>query len=116
MSDLNQIQTALERLFNEEAQRIVPATLKAQEEIVPDAARLAAGALATGKRRLRLMEVHPLGHDGVVAALDASNEAGGERHAARASNVCRVARAAQEDLHLARPVFLLDLDQGLQLA
>jgi hypothetical protein len=33
-----------------------------------------------------------------------------------AGEVCGVTGAAQELLHLARPVFLLDLDQGLEFA
>jgi hypothetical protein len=92
----------------EEAQYIVPAPLEAQQEIVPDASRLGAAALGTTDGRLRFVEGDPLGHDGVVASLDAGNEASCKRHPALAGKVCRVAGAPQQDLHFARPVFLLD--------
>ena len=100
----------------QEAQHVVPVLLEAQDEIVPDAPRLAAVALGTTEWGLLFMEGDPLGQDGVVASLDAGNEASSERHAKLAGKVCRVAGAPQQDLHLARPVFLLDVDQRLQLA
>ena len=39
-----------------------------------------------------------------------------QRHAPLPGEVCRVAGTAEQPLHLARPAFLLDLDQGLQLS
>ena len=76
-------------------QHVVPALLEAQEKIVADASRLAAAALDATKRRLSVMEGEALGHDGVVAALDARYEARFERDALRAGEVCRVAGAAR---------------------
>ena len=39
-----------------------------------------------------------------------------ESDAALAGEVCQVTGAAQQALHLARPVFLLDVDEGLEFA
>ena len=97
-------------------QYIVPAQLEAQEEIMADASWLAAAALDATKLRLGEMEDEALRHDGVVASLDAGDEARFEHDAPPACEICRVAGAAQQDLHLARPVLVVDVDQGLQFS
>jgi hypothetical protein len=99
------------------------AICEAQEKIVPGSARFAATALGFSlggggrERRLSLVEGQPLGQDGVVTAFNLCMQARPERvesNAALAGEVCGVTGAAQQLLHLARPVFLLDLDQGLE--
>src|ERR1035437_1156989 len=68
------------------------------------------------ERRLRLVEGEALGEDGVITALEAFEHAGLERDAAVARAVGHPRGAAQQPLHLACPVFLLDVDQGLEFA
>ena len=52
--------------------------------------------------------------NGIIASLEQRDEAGWQRHAPLAREIGRMTGAAQQQLHFARPVFLLDLDQGLQ--
>jgi hypothetical protein len=54
--------------------------------------------------------------DGVVAPLYQRYETGLERGVALAREIGRVTGATQQRLHLARPIFLLDVDQRFQLA
>jgi len=68
------------------------------------------------ERRLGLVEGQPFGQDGVITALHPCDQAGLQRAAALACEVGGVTTAAQQLLHLARPVFLLDVDQGLEFA
>ena len=85
-------------------------------------ARLASTALglALGRcgaeRGLGLVKADALGRDGVPPSSEAFDEARLQRHAPLPGEVCRVAGTAEQPLHLARPAFLLDLDQGLQLS
>ena len=85
-------------------------------------ARLASTALglALGRcgaeRGLGLVKADALGRDGVPPSSEAFDEARLQRHAPLPGEVCRVAGTAEPPLHLARPAFLLDLDQGLQLS
>ena len=105
-----------------EAQRVFFACCEAQEEIVSGSARLTtapfAGSLHGGarQRRLGLMEGEPFGENGVVTALETFDESRFQRNASFSREIGRVTGAAQQPLHLARPVFLLDLDQRLQFA
>ena len=52
----------------------------------------------------------------VVTSLDARDEPGLQGNAAFAREVRGVTGAAQQSLHLARPLLFLDLDERLQLA
>jgi len=62
------------------------------------------------------MEGQPLGHEGVIATLDDRDHARFERDAALACEVDGMASASQQPVHLTRPGFLLDVDQGLEFA
>ena len=62
------------------------------------------------------MEGEPLRHDGIIASLDEGNEARFERPLFLAGEVYGVAGPAQQDLHPARPVLLVDVDECLQFA
>ena len=62
------------------------------------------------------MEREPLGDDGVIAAPELGDKAGVERHAAVPSEMGGMTGAAQQALHLARSLFLLDVDQRLEFA
>ena len=62
------------------------------------------------------MERQAFSEDGVVTALEQRDETRLQRHALLAREVGRVAGATQQALHLARPIFSLDLDQRLQFA
>jgi hypothetical protein len=55
-------------------------------------------------------------HDRVVAALKALHEPGLQGLTAGPGEIHRLTSAAQEPLHALRPRFLVDLDQGLELA
>ena len=83
------------------------------------AAAAGAHARSSRERRLSLVEREPFGKDGVVAALQSRDQAGPQRvegNTALARQVRQVTGAAQQALHAARPVFLLDVDEGLKFA
>src|SRR5262245_21089858 len=81
-----------------------------------DPPRLVATALSATERGLLLVESEALRHDGVVASLDMGDEARFERDAPLASKIGRMTGSPQQDLHLARPIFLIDFDQRLQFS
>ena len=60
--------------------------------------------------------LQPFGQDGVVTALEACDERRLQRNALFSCEVRRMTGAAQQPLHLARPVLLLDLDESLEFA
>src|ERR1700694_4231204 len=59
------------------------------------------------------MEGKTLRHDGVVAPLDNGDQSRFERDATLAGEIDGVAGPAQQNLHLARPVLVIELDQRL---
>jgi hypothetical protein len=63
---------------------------------------------------LGLMKGEPLGHEDVIAAFGERDQA--RRGGATAREVDRVSGPAEQPGHLARPVFLLDVDEGLEFA
>ena len=66
---------------------------------------------------MRGVEREALGQDGIVAPLEQRDEARRQRRLATfPRQIGGVAAAAQQPLHLARPVLLLDLDQRLEFA
>src|SRR5262245_65413192 len=81
-----------------------------------DPPRLFARARTVTERGLLLVESEALRHDGVVASLDMGDEARFERDAPLASKVGRMTGSPQQDLHLARPILLIDFDQRLQFS
>ena len=105
-----------------EAQRVLFARREAQEEIVSGSARRAAAPFAASLRggarqwRLGLMEDQPFGENGVVTTLETFDEPRLQSNAPFSRSVRGVTGAAQQPLHLARPLFFLDLDESLQLA
>ena len=62
------------------------------------------------------MEGRALGNDRVVVSSEQVDEGGFQRPVPLAGEGGGVAGAAQQALHPARPVLLLDLDQGLEFA
>ena len=62
------------------------------------------------------MEGEARGENGVIMAVEQSDEPSRQRHASLLCEVCRMAGATQQTLHLACPVFFLDLDQRLKFA
>ena len=60
------------------------------------------------------MECKAFGEVAIVTSLDQRDQSGLQRHTLPARKVRCVAGAAQQALHLARPVLFLDLDQRLQ--
>ena len=60
------------------------------------------------------MKRQALGEDSTVTSLDAGDQGRLERHTPIAREVGGVAGAAQQALHPACPVLLLDLDQRLE--
>src|SRR3954468_8675268 len=104
----------------QEAQHVVLAGAEAQEEIMAGASWRSPPSLAAAvgwrcsKRRLVLVEREPLGDDDVIAAPELVDKAGVERHAP--GEMGGMTGAAQQALHPARPLFLLDVDQRLEFA
>src|SRR5258708_26909424 len=62
------------------------------------------------------MEYQPFGQDGVVTTLEAFDEQRLQRNAPFSREIRRMRGAAQQPLHFARPVFLLDFHESLQFA
>src|SRR4051812_50118414 len=60
------------------------------------------------------MESQTLGEDRIVTSLDAGDQGRLERYAPVARQIGGMAGAAQQALHSARPILLLDLDQRLE--
>ena len=60
------------------------------------------------------MEGKTLRHDGVVVPLDTGDQSRFERDTTLAGEIDGMAGPAQQDLHLARPVFVIEFDQRLQ--
>src|SRR5205085_11800946 len=97
--------------ITQEAQHIVAALIESHEEVVADTPWLVTAALPATERRLCTMEGEALRQDDLVAACDASHQAWFEWDTALARQVDYMAGAAQQNLHLACPVFFLDFDQ-----
>ena len=68
------------------------------------------------QRRLGLMEGQPFGENGVVTTLETFDEPRLHSNAPFSRSVRGVTGAAQQPLHLARPLFFLDFDESLQFA
>ena len=68
------------------------------------------------QRRLRLVKSEPFGENGVVTAFATFDESRLQRNAPFSREIRRVTGAAQQPLHLTRPVFILDFDESLQFA
>ena len=68
------------------------------------------------QRRLACVEVETVGHDGVVTSLNQRDQPQRDRSVLPAGDVGRVTGPAQQSLHAARPVLVLDLDQRLLFA
>ena len=68
------------------------------------------------QRRLGLMEDQPFGENGIVTTLETIDEPRLDGHTPFSRSVRDVTGAAQEPLHLARPLFFLDFDESFQFA
>src|SRR5499427_3583186 len=81
-------------------------------------ARLAAAACWAGATqcRLRRMEREAFGQDGIVTSFEPCDQTRWQWPAALPREIGGMTGAAQHSLHLACPVFLLDLDQRLDHA
>ena len=62
------------------------------------------------------MEGQPFGENGVVTTFETFDESRSQRNALFSCSIRDVTGAAQQPLHLARPLFFLDFDQSLQFA
>src|SRR4051812_7892662 len=102
----------------EKAEYVLLPRAEAQQEIVANPSRRTATVSGCdrggGQRGLRRMERQPLSDESVVTSLDAGDQGRLERHALVACEIGGVAGAAQQALHPARPILLLDLDQRLE--
>ena len=87
-----------------------------QQQVVADTSRRPTARSGLGQRGLRFMEGQAIRDNGVVTPLDQGDQSRLQRHVLRACEVHRMAGPAQQPLHPARPVLLLDLDQRLQFA
>ena len=95
---------------------------EAQEEIVSGSARCTTATFAAcfdhgaHQRQLGLMEGQPFGENGVVTTFETFDESRSQRNAPFSCSIRDVTGAAQQPLHLARPLFFLDFDERLQFA
>src|SRR5271156_446002 len=95
---------------------------EAQEEIVSGSARCTPATFAAcldhgvHQRQLGLMEGQPFGENGVVTTFETFDESRFQRSAPFSCSIRNVTGAAQQPLHLARPLFFLDFDERLQFA
>jgi hypothetical protein len=62
------------------------------------------------------MEGQPFGENGVVTTFETFDEPRSQRNAPFSCSIRDVTGAAQQPLHLARPLFFLDFDERLQFA
>ena len=62
------------------------------------------------------MEGQPFGENGVVTTFETFDELRSQRNAPFSCSIGDVTGAAQQPLHLARPLFFLDFDERLQFA
>jgi hypothetical protein len=62
------------------------------------------------------MEGQPFGENGVVTTFETFDESRSQRNAPFSCSIRDVTGAAQQSLHLARPLFFLDFDECLQFA
>src|SRR3954447_17336112 len=115
---LHQIVSEGHPRVGQKAEHVMLAHAEAQQEIVANPSRRTAtvlgGDCGGDQRGLRRMERQTLSEESVVTSLDAGDQGRLERHAPVAREVGGVAGAAQQALHPARPVLLLDLDQRLE--
>ena len=104
------------------AQRVGAPDEESQQQIVPGSSRRAAPGFAAAlghcarQRRLLFVKSQARHNNRIVSSLDARNEARLQVKAALPREVCGVTGAAQQALHLARPILLLDFDERLQFA
>ena len=102
----------------EETEHVLLAGGKAQQQVVADPSwrRSAAPGRCGGQSGLCLMERDALRDNAVVTSHDHCDPRRPQRHIPLARKVGRVTGEAQQALHLACPLFALDLDQRFQLA
>jgi hypothetical protein len=62
------------------------------------------------------MEGQPFGENGVVTTFETFDESRSQSNAPFSCSIRDVTGAAQQPLHLARPLFFLDFDERLQFA
>src|SRR5215213_8065264 len=102
----------------EKAEHVLLTGAETQQKVVANPSRRTATVPGCGcggdQRGLRRMERQALGEDSVITSLDAGDQGRLERHAPVARQIGGMAGAAQQALHPARPVLLLDLDQRLE--
>src|SRR5208283_3138627 len=101
--------------IGQEAEHILFAGAQTKQEVMTHAARRPSAAFPfagrADQRGLRRMEREALREDRIITSFDQCDETRGQRHASFAGEVRPMAGTAQQTLHLARPVFALDLDQ-----
>src|SRR5208337_2060875 len=103
----------------QEAQRVLSARDEPEQQIMSGAARRAPAAFAVSflrQRRLRLVEGQPFGDDSVVTALETRDQARLQRKLPFSGESGRMTGAAQQALHFARPILLLDFDERFEFA
>ena len=109
------------RRIIEKAQGVVLARCEAQEQVVSGSVWRATTPFAacfhhcSGQRRLGLVKVQPLGDYGIVTAMETLDEPGLQDNVPFPRQAGGVGGATQEDLHLSRPILLLDLNEGLSV-
>ncbi len=84
-----------------------------QQQVVAYPARCSAPPPGLCQEGLALMERQAFDQDAIVTSLDQCDQAGLRRHALFSREVRRMAGAAKQALHPARPVLFLDFDQRL---
>ena len=106
----------------QEAQCVLFAGRKAQEEIVPGSARRPAAPVASILGRcayqwgLGFMECQSFGEYGVVTTFKTFDERRFQNDAPFACEIGRVTGTPQQSLHLAGPGFFLNFDESLEFA
>src|SRR5271165_5567084 len=104
--------------IGQEAEHILFAGAQTKQEVMTHAARRPSAAFRfagrADQRGLRRMEREALREDRIIGSFDQRDQTRGQRHALFAGEVRPMAGTAQQTLHLARPVFALDLDQRLE--
>ena len=100
--------------MGEEAQHVVLAGLEAQEQVMPDAAALAATAAGALEWWLGGVESQALGDDPVIASKQIGEKPGGQAARASPGQICGMTGLAQKAGHGPRPGLLFDLDQRTQ--
>ena len=100
--------------IGEEAKHVLLVCAETQQQVLADTSRWPTSRSGLGQRGLRFMECQAIGDNGVITAFDQGNQPRLQWHILLACEVHDMAGTPQQPLHPARPVLLLDLDQGLQ--